>query len=82
MSMKLTSEELGDAGESKFKLLCIHAKLVCNTSSRDLTGWDFIVELPNPPAGAPNDLGCVKNAVVSGTIKRGATVLYARYGRL
>src|SRR5260221_2300916 len=46
MSLKLTPDELGDAGESNFKLLCSQAKLVCNKSSRDLTGWDFITEFP------------------------------------
>jgi hypothetical protein len=51
MSLKLTPEELGDAGESKFKLLCSRAKLVCNKSSRDLTVWDFIVEFPMTEPG-------------------------------
>jgi hypothetical protein len=51
MSLKLTPEELGDAGESKFKLLCSQAKLVCNKSSRDLTGWDFIVDFPMTEPG-------------------------------
>ena len=34
------------------------------------------------PISVANDLGCVKNVIASVTIKRGATVLYARYGRL
>jgi hypothetical protein len=34
------------------------------------------------PISVANDLGCVKNVIASGTIKRGATVLYARHGRL
>jgi len=41
MSLKLTPEDLGDAGESKFKLLCSQARLVCNKSSRDLRGVGF-----------------------------------------
>jgi hypothetical protein len=52
MSQKLTPDELGDVGESKFKLLCGQAKLVCNKSSRDVTGWDFIVEFPMVEPGS------------------------------
>jgi hypothetical protein len=44
--MKLNSDELGEKGESRFKELCADAKLTCNPSSRDRTGWDFIVEFP------------------------------------
>jgi hypothetical protein len=46
MSLKLTPEDLGDASAFKFKLLCSQARLVCNKSSRDPGGWDFIVEFP------------------------------------
>jgi hypothetical protein len=42
----LTSDELGEAGETAFKNLCSRAKLVCNKSDRDVTGWDFVVEFP------------------------------------
>jgi hypothetical protein len=46
MSERLTSERLGHAGESQFTLLCDRGNLTCNKSSRDETGWDFIVEFP------------------------------------
>ncbi|MFL6605751.1 MAG: hypothetical protein ACJ8R9_31115 [Steroidobacteraceae bacterium] len=46
MSLTLPGADLGEVGESKFKLLCSQARLVCNKSSRDVTGWDFIVEFP------------------------------------
>lgn len=46
VSQSLTPEQLGEAGESKFRLLCAQAKLICNKSSRDMTGWDFLVESP------------------------------------
>ena len=40
------SDELGEKGQSRFRELCADAKLVCNSSDRDLAGWDFIVEFP------------------------------------
>lgn len=43
---RLTSEQLGDAGEDLFRLLCSQAQLIPNPSSRDRTGWDFRVEFP------------------------------------
>jgi hypothetical protein len=43
---KLTPEQLGDAGEDLFKLLCSQAQLIPNPSTRDRTGWDFRVEFP------------------------------------
>ena len=46
MSDALTSDELGEVGESLFNKLCAQAKLVCNKSGRDRTGWDFRVEFP------------------------------------
>lgn len=46
MSITLSPADLGEAGETKFKLLCTQAGLVCNKSTRDVTGWDFIVEFP------------------------------------
>jgi len=42
----LNSDELGEKGQSRFKEICVDAKLVCNLSTRDRTGWDFIVEFP------------------------------------
>lgn len=42
----LTSDELGEKGESRFKEMCADAKLICNKSDRDRTGWDFLVEFP------------------------------------
>lgn len=57
MSHKLTADELGNVGEAKFKVLCGQAQLICNESSRDRTGWDFIVEFPMDEPGplAPLD---------------------------
>lgn len=52
MSRPLTADELGEAGESNLKLLCDKAGLVCNKSTRDVTGWDFIVEFPMPECGS------------------------------
>ncbi len=45
---KLTPDELGAKGEGLFKSLCADAKLICNKSERDRTGWDFLVEFPFP----------------------------------
>lgn len=46
MTVKLSAEELGDAGEDLFQSLCSRARLNCNKSIRDKTGWDFRVEFP------------------------------------
>ncbi len=43
---KLNSDQLGQKGESRFREICSDAKLVCNGSTYDRTGWDFIVEFP------------------------------------
>ena len=51
MGEKLSSDELGAAGEAEFEGLCARAKLVCNKSNRDVTGWDFVVEFPMPRPG-------------------------------
>ncbi|WP_165322325.1 hypothetical protein [Rhizorhabdus phycosphaerae] len=40
----LPPDELGDAGEDLFRSLCSRARLTCNKSERDRTGWDFRVE--------------------------------------
>lgn len=48
----LNSDELGEKGESRFQEFCADAKLTCNKSNRDRTGWDFLVEFPfEPPIG-------------------------------
>lgn len=54
MPRVLTSDELGEAGETLFANLCVRAGFTCNKSNRDRTGWDFVVEFPmaGPDAGA------------------------------
>ena len=42
----LNSDELGEKGESRFQEFCADAKLICNKSTRDRTGWDYLVEFP------------------------------------
>jgi hypothetical protein len=46
MPRTLNADNLGEVGETAFKLLCDQAGLVCNKSTRDRSGWDFIVEFP------------------------------------
>lgn len=46
MTEDLDSDELGTVAEAEFVRLCSLAKLACNPSSRDLRGWDFVVEFP------------------------------------
>lgn len=43
-AFSLTPEALGVSGEDLFRSMC--AGLTCNKSDRDVTGWDFRVELP------------------------------------
>ena len=49
--MTLNSDQLGKKGEARFSEICSDAKLTCNPSSYDRTGWDFIVEFPFDPPG-------------------------------
>jgi hypothetical protein len=57
MTQRLPPDELGVVGENMFRTLCGQARLVCNKSDRDVTGWDFIVEFPmaGPDAEVPLD---------------------------
>jgi hypothetical protein len=40
----LKSDPLGVKGESRFQEICADAGLICNKSTWDRTGWDYIVE--------------------------------------
>ncbi len=52
----LPPDELGDVGEDLFRSLCSRARLNCNKSERDRTGWDFRVEFKmDGDAGATLD---------------------------
>jgi hypothetical protein len=51
----LNSDELGEKGEHQFGQICADAKLVCNKSTRDRTGWDYIVEFNFPNDGTTQD---------------------------
>jgi len=42
----LNSDQLGEKGQHRFAEICSDAKLICNRSTYDRTGWDFIVEFP------------------------------------
>lgn len=42
----MNADDLGEKGQSRFQEICADAKLVCNKSTRDRTGWDYIVEFP------------------------------------
>jgi hypothetical protein len=57
MTQRLPPDELGFVGENMFRTFCGQARLVCNKSDRDVTGWDFIIEFPmaGPDAGVPLD---------------------------
>jgi len=48
-SHPLNSDKLGEKGKKHFGEICADAKLECNASDYDRTGWDFIVEFPFPP---------------------------------
>ncbi|QQO33228.1 hypothetical protein JJC00_32645 [Bradyrhizobium diazoefficiens] len=53
---KLSSDELGQKGEARFRELCNNAKLICNKADYDRTGWDFIVEFPLEGPGPGSSL--------------------------
>ncbi|MBH5371554.1 hypothetical protein [Bradyrhizobium glycinis] len=44
MERDLESERIGLVGEQQFQLFCAQAGLICNKSTVDVMGWDFIVE--------------------------------------
>lgn len=52
---KLTSDQLGKKGESRFPELCVDAGLVPNGSTWDRRGWDFIVDWPHSDAALAYD---------------------------
>jgi hypothetical protein len=54
--MTLNSDQLGKKGEAHFSEICSDAKLTCNPSTYDRTGWDFIVEFPYDPPGRESSL--------------------------
>jgi hypothetical protein len=64
MITRLPPDELGSVGESMFRTLCGQARLVCNKSDRDVTGWDFIVEFPMAAQDASIDQRPAKACVV------------------
>lgn len=41
---RLSPDDLGEKGESRFRELCADEGLVCNRVERDRVGWDFIVD--------------------------------------
>ena len=47
----LNSEELGNRGEKEFDNICSQTKLIVNKVTRDLSGWDFIIDFPQPEGG-------------------------------
>ncbi len=52
----LSSEKLGEKGESRFKELCTDADLIANKSTIDAMGWDYLVECPYPVPDAATPL--------------------------
>jgi len=46
MTTALDPDGIGHIGEAEFGALCARAGLHCNKSSRDVMGWDYIVEFP------------------------------------
>lgn len=51
MEHEIESERIGLIGESQFQLLCAQTGLICNKSTVDVMGWDFIVEFPAERSG-------------------------------
>ena len=43
-SISISSDFLGEKGESRFKEICADAGIICNKSDRDRAGWDFILD--------------------------------------
>lgn len=49
----ISAEDLGAFGEAEFERLCAATGLVANRSSRDMLGWDYVVErAPDEPGPA------------------------------
>ncbi|WP_152526893.1 hypothetical protein [Pseudogulbenkiania ferrooxidans] len=42
----MNSDQLGEKGENRFGEICADAGLICNKTTRDRAGWDFIVDFP------------------------------------
>ncbi|MCE4283000.1 hypothetical protein LYZ77_21985 [Xanthomonas hortorum pv. vitians] len=54
MEEDLEPDHIGRIGERQFEMLCERAGLICNKSTVDVMGWDFIVEFPMTSAGLPS----------------------------
>lgn len=70
----MNSDDLGEKGEIIFKGWCIDASLICNKSTHDRAGWDFIVDFRHEPSAIsldrrPGPRSCVIQikAVLKGT---------------
>ncbi|MEX1826810.1 hypothetical protein [Luteibacter sp. CQ10] len=46
----MNSDDLGELGADAFRTWCTHAGLICNPSTRDRAGWDFLVDFPHAPS--------------------------------
>src|SRR5215211_3453231 len=68
----LNSDELGEKGQHRFAELCEDAKLTCNPSQRDRTGWDFIVEFPFDP---PTRNLRIERTAIHAVLPQGSRVL-------
>lgn len=49
----MQERDLGSMGETLFMQLCATVGLICNSSSKDSAGWDFIVDFPTQFATHP-----------------------------
>lgn len=47
--MKLNSDQQGARGEARFEETCAAGGLICNKSTRDRAGWDFVVDFDTTP---------------------------------
>ena len=56
MARRLTSDQIGAAGEGLFQTLSERGQLVANKSNRDVTGWDFFVQFPIDETAFPQTL--------------------------
>src|SRR5580704_3796132 len=61
----MNADDLGEKGQSRFQEICADCGLTANKSTRDRTGWDYIVEFPfvdgasfSPIDSRPAPLSC------------------------
>jgi len=76
----MSSDDLGEKGETVFKGWCVDAALICNKSTHDQAGWDFIIDFRHESSNLSLDRrpGPRSSVVQVKAVKRGTKYVKVR----